>query len=305
MKHRSSEEFGIGVVRETAEHLTLAPELITAHGILFNCDCMLLFSGIRDGSVDLVFADPPFNLGKDYGTSRFQDVRSENGYLQWCKAWLTESIRVLKPGGSLFIYNIPKWLIPIGAYLNEFLEFRHWIALTMKNNYPRGNRLYPAHYGLLYYTKGRSFTFNRLRVPVPKCRHCAKDLRDYGGHRDKLNPEGLNLTDFWDDTSPVRHSKFKKRASNELKPIIPRRAILIASNEGDIVLDPFGGGGSTFEEAEKTGRLWVGSEIGNCAPIRERLGGWLPFEKPTPNQKLTHIFTEPAQMLSAKRISSQ
>ena len=65
-----NESFGIGVVRETAERFVLAPELITARGILFNCDCMLLFSGMRSESVDLVFADPPFNLGKDYGTHR-------------------------------------------------------------------------------------------------------------------------------------------------------------------------------------------------------------------------------------------
>ena len=264
---------------------------------------MLLFSGIRSESVDLVFADPPFNLGKDYGTSRFRDARPDYHYLEWSKAWLTECIRVLKPGGSLFVYNIPKWLIPIGAYLNEVLEFRHWIAITMKNNYPRGNRLYPAHYGLLYYVKGKTFKFNRLRVPVPKCRHCGKDLRDYGGHRDKLNPAGLNLTDFWDDTSPVRHSKFKKRVSNELKSIIPRRAILIASHEDDIILDPFGGGGSTFEEAEKHGRLWIGSEIGDCAPIRERLCGCLPFEKPVPDPKLVNVFIEPSQILRARRIS--
>lgn len=303
MKYRSSEKFGISVVRETAERLTLSPALITSRGILFNCDCMLLFSGIRSDSVDLIFADPPFNLGKDYGTTRFHDSRPDSHYLEWSKAWLKECIRVLKPGGSLFIYNIPKWLIEIGSFLNDHLEFRHWIAITMKNNYPRGNRLYPAHYGLLYYVKGKSFIFNRLRVPVPKCRHCNKDLRDYGGHRDKLNPAGLNLTDFWDDTSPVRHSKFKKRVSNELKPIIPRRAILIASNEGDIVLDPFGGGGSTYEEAERHGRLWIGAEIGDCAPIKERLCGGLPFEKPLPDGRLVDVFIEPSAALRARRIS--
>lgn len=303
MRFRSNDRFGISVIRETAERLTLIPELMTASGVLFNCDCMLLFSGIRSESVDLIFADPPFNLGKDYGTSRFHNAQPDKHYLEWSKTWLAECVRVLKPGGSLFVYNIPKWLIPIGAYLNELLEFRHWIAITMKNNYPRGNRLYPAHYGLLYYVKGKSFKFNRLRVPVPSCRHCGKDLRDYGGHRDKLNPAGLNLTDFWDDTSPVRHSKFKKRASNELKPLIPRRAILIASSEGDIVCDPFGGGGSTFEEAEKNGRLWVGSEIGDCTPIRERFCERLPFEGLQPNSRLVDIFVEPSQTLVARRIS--
>jgi len=210
----------------------------------------------------------------------------------------------LKPGGSLFVYNLPKWQISIGAYLNERLHFRHWIAITMKNNYPRGNRLYPAHYGLLYYVKGKGFKFNRMRVPIPTCRHCSKEIRDYGGHRDKLNPAGLNLTDFWDDTSPVRHAKFKKRVANEIKPVIPRRAILIASNEGDIVLDPFGGGGSTYEEAERHGRYWIGSEIGDCSASRQRLSGLLPFERLTPHSKLVSAFLEPAQILPVLKRAS-
>ncbi|MGE5776837.1 MAG: DNA methyltransferase, partial [Chloroflexota bacterium] len=148
---------------------------------------------------------------------------------------------------------------------------RHWIAITMKNTYPRGNNLYPAHYGLLYFTKGTPRVFNKLRVPVPVCRHCGKEIKDYGGHRDKLNDAGLNLTDFWEDTSPVRHNKFKTRVSNELKPMIPERAILMSTNPDDIVLDPFGGGGTTFQVAEKNQRYWIGMEIGPCEPIIERL----------------------------------
>ena len=75
-----------------------------------------------------------------------------------------------------------------------------------------------------------------------KCRHCKKDIKDYGGHRKYLNPLGLNLTDFWEDTAPARHRKFKARwGVNELKPVIPSRCIELSTNEGDIVLDPFAG----------------------------------------------------------------
>src|SRR5437867_4273718 len=91
------------------------------------------------------------------------------------------------------------------------MEFRHWIAISMKGTFPRGNKLYPAHYALLYFTKGIPRTFNRVRLPIPTCRHCGKDIKDYGGHRKYLNPAGLNLTDFWDDTSPARHGKNKSR----------------------------------------------------------------------------------------------
>jgi site-specific DNA-methyltransferase (adenine-specific) len=106
---------------------------------------------------------------------------------------------------------------------------------------------------------------------VPVCRHCGKDIKDYGGHRKYLNPEGLNLTDFWEDTSPARHSKNKSRWHiNELKPTIPERCIRISTVPGDIVFDPFGGGGSTYVTAEHLHRFWIGSEIGPSEPIVER-----------------------------------
>ena len=242
----------------------------SSNGVLYHGDCLDFFPLIRDSSVDMVFADPPFNLNKNYGPT-VKDVLKGEEYLQWCYKWLKESIRVLKPGGALFVYNIPRWATYLSSFLNDRMNFRHWIAICMKNTFPRGNTLYPAHYALLYYTKGKPEIFHKLRVPIPVCRHCKKEIKDYGGHRGKLNPKGLNLTDFWEDTSPVRHSKFKRRASNELKPMIPRRAIEISTNPGGIVLDPFGGGGSTYAMAEEMGRLWIGSEISTCAPILERL----------------------------------
>jgi len=248
----------------------LKPFLTTSRGILFNNDCMEIFGKLKDNSVHCIFADPPFNLGKEY-KNNLSDSLEESEYLSWTNRWLDESIRVLVDGGSLFIYNIPKWLIQIGGYLSDKMNFRHWIAMTMKNTYPRGKSLYPAHYGLLYFTKGEPRVFNKVRTPIPVCRHCGKDIKDYGGHRKKLNSEGLNLTDFWEDTSPVRHKKYKTRVANELKPMIPERAILISTEPEDIIFDPFGGGGSTFQMAEKNNRYWIGTEIGECEPIQERM----------------------------------
>lgn len=259
----------------------MKPYLASPHGVLFQGDCLDLFASLDDDIVDTVFADPPFNLGKHYGDN-IDDALADHEYLKWTNEWVAEAVRVLKPGGALFFYNIPRWCIPVGEALTSThgMTFRHWIALTMKNTYPRGRSLYPAHYGLLYYTKGDATTVNKLRVPIPTCRHCGGELRDYGGHRDKLNPRGLNLTDFWEDTSPVRHRKFKKRPANELKPMIPERCILLSTNPDDLVLDPFGGGGSTYEIAELRHRRWIGSEIGECAPIADRLEeAGIPFQE--------------------------
>lgn len=249
------------------------PVLTTRFGALYQTDCMKLFAALKDDVIDLIFADPPFNLGKDYGNGKFRDALAASDYLRWSYSWLDESIRILKPGGALFVYVLPQWGYRFAAYLKDRdMLFRHWIALSMKGTFPRGQKLYPAHYGLLYFAKGPPKTFNRVRLPIPKCRHCGKDIKDYGGHRKYLNPLGLNLTDFWDDTAPARHRKHKSRWHiNELRPAIPGRCIEIATNPREVILDPFGGGGSTYEAAEECKRYWLGSEIVDCSHIVQRL----------------------------------
>lgn len=253
------------------------PYFTTRYGVLFSGDCLNVLSSMNSETVDTIFADPPFNLGKDYKNG-FNDKVQEVEYYTWCQKWIHECSRVLKPGGAFFLYALPELAVRFAGFMNERLNFRHWIAITMKGTYSRGRRLYPAHYALLYYTRGEPKTFNKVRVPIPTCRHCGGEIKDYGGHRDKLNPAGLNLTDFWEDTSPNRHSKFKVRPGvNELKLMIPERAVLISTEPCDIVLDPFGGGGSTFQVSEKHRRNWIGIELYDCAYIKKRLTEYFPI----------------------------
>lgn len=256
----------------------LKPAFSTELGSVYNVDCTELLAAIGNDQIDTVFADPPFNLAKDYGNGKEKDDLKRGDYLNWCYSWMDQCIRVLKPGGSMFVYNMPQWAFHLAAHLEQKgMTFRHWIAVSMKGTFPRGKKLYPAHYALLYFTKGNPTIFNRVRLPVPACRHCGKDVKDYGGHRKFLNPLGLNLTDIWEDTAPARHQKFKARWHvNELKPVIPARCIEMSTNDGAIVLDPFGGGGSTFEAAQKLKRHWVGSEIVDCDLIRERFDRNMP-----------------------------
>ena len=258
----------------------LVPAFSTTLGSVYKADCLELMRSLQSESVDTVFADPPFNLGKDYGLGKSKDELHSSSYLEWCYEWIDEASRLVKPGGAIFIYNLPHWAYHLAAHLERRgLSFRHWIAVSMKGTFPRGKKLYPAHYALLYFTKGEPKTFNRdaVRLPIPICRHCKKDIKDYGGHRKYLNPLGLNLSDIWDDTSPARHTQFKARwGINELKPLIPGRCIQISTNEGDLVFDPFGGGGSTFEAAERLNRRWMGSEIVDCELIRQRFERNIP-----------------------------
>lgn len=247
----------------------MIPILQTPLGRLYEADCLDFLRGIESEKVDLIFADPPFNLGKQY-TSKIDDSLRAEDYLSWCKAWLDESIRVLAPGGALFLWNLPKWNLQLGTYIGNKLTFRHWIAVDIKYSLPIPKRLYPSHYSLLYFVKGdKPAIFHPDRTPVPCCRHCGGELPDYGGYKDKMNPLGVNLSDVWTDIPPVRHQKYKKRAANGLSLKLMDRIVTIASDPGSLVLDPFGGSGTTFVAAELTGRRWIGSEM-DCSAIVDR-----------------------------------
>ncbi len=250
-----------------------APFYHTNLGALFSADCMTVLPFIEQNVVDTVFADPPFNLGKEYGKNT-DDLKSDPEYLSWCKNWMTECVRVLKPGGAFFLYNLPKWNVLLGAYLMELgLQFRHWIAIEISMSLPIPGRLHPSHYGLLYMTKGKPKTFRRIRVPIQTCRHCGGEVKDYGGHRHAMNPKGVTLKDVWSDIPPVRHWKFKSksRRANALSTKVLDRVIEMTTVPGDVVLDPFGGSGTTYAVCEAKERLWLGIEIDFAADIAERI----------------------------------
>ena len=253
--------------------MTLRPSFETDHGTLYQGDCLPVLASLDDESVHAIFADPPFNLHKDYGPG-IRDDLADHEYLEWCGHWIKECCRVLAPGGAIWIYNLPRWNIELGHKLNDLgMLFRHWVAIDIKMLLPIPGRLYPAHYSLLYFTKGKPRTFLRPRVPIPVCRHCGGDIKDYGGHRNKLNPEGLNVSDVWTDIPPVRHRGTKRRQANELSEKLLERVLTVSTVEGDLVLDPFGGSGTTFAVAERMHRRWLGVELGDINPIVARLEG--------------------------------
>lgn len=244
-------------------------EFKTDRGKLYHADCLEILPQIQDNMVDLIFADPPFNLKKEYANGRSDDLTISE-YINWSKKWLDECVRILKPGGSLYIYNIPKWCVYYATYLNSKLFFQNWIAIDMKNSFPIKDKYTPSHYGLLYFTKGvKAKTFNKQRLPIQTCRHCGGEYKDYGGYKYKMNVLGVNIADVWYDIFPVRNGK--NRLYNELSVKLLDRIISFSSNEEDLILDPFGGSGTTYAVAELLNRKWIGIELGDCKVIKNRL----------------------------------
>ncbi len=236
-------------------------------------DALQLLCRLPDEYASLLFLDPPFNLGKHYGGATSPERDDPDRYLQYMRRVLRESARVLDQGGSLFLYHLPYWASRLAPALHESLDFRHWIAVSMKAGFVRGRRLYPAHYALLYFSKGEPAAFERPRLQPRRCRKCGETVNDYGGYLHIIEEKGINLSDIWDDLSPVRHKSTKTRGANELSLKLTDRIVRIAGGADAMMLDPFAGSGSMVVSALRAGMRCHANDLDPAAldQIKERV----------------------------------
>lgn len=246
---------------------------------ILNGDCLELFGKIPDNSMDITFADPPFNLKKKYNS--YKDSLEFQHYLDWCDKWIYEMVRITKPEGSIFIHNIPKWLTYYSNYLNKYAYFKHWISWDAPSS-PMGKSLQPSHYGILYYTKSeKNSKFYEIRYLHKRYRKTGYLLKDYGGKKEGLHPFGPLVSDVWTDIHRIKHNKFRDEHPCQLPIHLLERIILMTTDENDIVLDPFMGTGTTAIAAKSLGRNYIGFEIdaNYCAISNEKIIRILPCSK--------------------------
>lgn len=271
------------VAKETPEHAGSETGAPLERDQVLQADCIPYLNELAarhpEGVFDLAFADPPYNLAKQY--EDYDDTRAEHDYLEWCNQWLDGMARTLKPGGSLFVLNLPKWALHHAVFLNARLEFRHWIAWDALGD-PRG-KIMPAHYALLYYSKpGAKPVFNyapisarrtslspsdgeRARVrgllvqPPDAPKYClrAACVRDRKARGDDAKVE---LSDIWFDVHRIKHKRDRDAHPCQLPEKLMERIIRLASPPGGLVFDPFCGAGTTAIAARKLGRHFITTE---------------------------------------------
>ena len=221
-------------------------------------DAIEILRRYPDNSIDLVFADPPYNLDKPYHS--YDDERDNKRYIDWCNAWLSEYVRILKPTGSLFVLNLPRWTMYHAQFLNRQLYFQNWIVWEALSE-PRG-KLMPAHYGLLFYTKHpTNFTFNYDEVSQLDARYyclrssCIRKRKGLGVN------DKESLTDFWWNIHRIKHRRDRDYHPCQLPEALLERIVRLSTNPGDIVLDALCGTGTTPVTALKLGRRYVAIDI--------------------------------------------
>ena len=220
-------------------------------------DCIEVMRQLPTGSVDLAFADPPYNLDKSY--SSYDDLRHDNEYISWCEQWLFEYQRILKPTGSLFVVNLPKWAVYHKIYLDKYLHFQNWIVWDALSE-PRG-RLMPAHYAILYYTKHQSqYIFNEEHAVQMSPDFCMRSSCIRTRKKQDINDQ-VALSDIWWDIPRIKHKKFRDIHPCQLPEKLMEKIIALCTKPGDIAFDAFCGTGTTACVAKNMGRRYLTIDI--------------------------------------------
>lgn len=252
-------------------------------------DCIERMAAWPAGGVDLIFADPPYNIG--YGYDRYDDNRSDEEYIAWTGRWIDQAVRLLKPSGSLYILIGDEYAADVRLRLRHHeqgkgLLFRNWIIWHYTFGQNCKLKFNRSHAHLFYAVgsagaangkaskDGPAFTFNREAIAVPSARQTT-----YADRR--ANPAGKLPDDTWylrpqeADESYFRSDgdtwyqsrlcgTFKERMQwhpCQLPEALLERVIKVSSNESDLVFDPFAGSGTTLAVARRLGRRWLGCEL--------------------------------------------
>lgn len=223
---------------------------------IYCSDAIKTLNAARAGTIDLVFADPPFNIGYVY--DNYHDDLPNEEYVQWSRDWMAACSRVLKPTGSFYIAIGDDFAADIrligrdlGLHLRNWILWRYTFGQNMKRKFSR------AHTHIFYFTKdAREFTFNDHLLRFPSARHTEyQDLR--------ANPQGRLPDDVWDEFPRVCGT-FKERAGFhgcQMPEALLMRIVLASSDPGETVLDPFVGSGTTVVAAKRVGRRYIGIDI--------------------------------------------
>ncbi|MBX2997369.1 MAG: site-specific DNA-methyltransferase [Caldilineaceae bacterium] len=293
--------------------LQIQDEPVRPNGKLILGDCLESLRQLEDNSVDFAFIDPPYNLGKTYNS--YTDDLSIQEYFTWCDQWIAEVTRILRPGRTLAILNIPLWAIRHFLYMETILKFQNWIAWDALSFPVR--RIMPAHYAIICFSKGEprplpgligeAGKFAVMSAPdsFSPLQPMAEGYCLRAGCIKQRNAFGFTdrggLTDLWWDIHRLKHNSRRVDHPCQLPPHLMYRLISIFTRPNETVLDCFNGAGTTSLTAHQMGRGYIGIELSEkyhemaAARHREIEEGLDPFRKEerTLTEKNSHVARMP------------
>ena len=239
------------------------PHRCNDDSVVINGDCMTILPNIKDKSVDLIYADPPYNLGKDYGNGS-DNWENKSEYLNWCYIWIDECFRVLKDSGTIYLMNSTQNISYIDIYIREKYNVINNIVWYYDSSGVQSKHRYGSLYEPIIMANKSAksaYTFNGGDIMVEAKTGAVRKLIDYR----KSPPQPYNCRkvpgNVWElPRVRYRMSEYEEHPSQKPEALL-ERIVKASSNLGDIVLDPFSGTFTTSVVAKKLGRKSIGIEL--------------------------------------------
>lgn len=239
--------------------------LSNENSIVILGNCLENLSKIADNSIDLIFADPPYNIGKDFGNNK-DKWNSTDEYISWCKLWIDECFRILKKDGTFYFMTATQFMPYLDVYVSEKYNVLSRIIWSYDSSGVQSKKIYGSLYEpILMCTKNKNskYTFNYEDILVEAKTGAQRKLIDY---RKKV-PTQYNTQKVPGNVWNFNRVRFKmeeyENHPTQKPESLLERIILASSNKEDIVLDPFSGTFTTSSVAIKLGRKAIGIELNN------------------------------------------
>jgi site-specific DNA-methyltransferase (adenine-specific) len=229
--------------------------------LLYNEDALTGIVRVADASVDLVIADPPYGLGKDYGND--SDRLGVHEYLAWSRRWIDAVLPKLKANGSLYVFLTWQHSPEVFSYLKTHLAMVNEIIWDRRVPSMGGStrKFSSVHDNIGFFVNSRDYYFDvdAVRIPYDAVTKKARSRSIFVGK--KWLEVGYNPKDVW-SVSRLHRQHGEREDHPTQKPLeIIERMVLASCPEGGIVLDPFMGSGTTAAAAVRHGRRFVGFEL--------------------------------------------
>lgn len=225
-------------------------------------DSLEVLKKLPENSVDLIFADPPYNIGKNFN-GKIEKWKTEEEYLEWCYEWLNLCIQKLKPNGSFYVMAATQFMPFFDIYLRNKIKILSRIIWYYDSSGVQAKKHFGSMYEpILFCVKDRNnYTFNSDDILVEAKTGAKRKLIDYRKKTPVLYSSQKVPGNVW-EFSRVRYRMEEYETHPTQKPIVLlERIIKASSNEGDLVLDPFSGTFTTSFVAKKLGRCSIGIEL--------------------------------------------
>ena len=236
---------------------------IVDDNIFYNEDCLLALKDIKDKTVDLIFADAPYNIGKDFGndSDKWKDYK---GYLKWCYNWIDECFRILKDNGTFYIMTSTQYMPYLDVYVSENYNVVNRIVWTYDSSGVQAKNKFGSLYEPIIMctkTSKSKYTFNAEDILIEAKTGSERKLIDYR----KNPPQPYNTKkvpgNVWNmNRVRFRMAEYQNHPTQKPEELL-KRVILASSNKGDVVLDPFSGSFTTCKVALDLDRKCIGIEL--------------------------------------------